>query len=148
MNIGNIMTRNASQYGSKPALIFEGKRLGWQGLDERVNQLAHALMGQGLQKGDKVAVLSENVPGVVETSFACAKAGAVYFPLMAGMAPGDILHLIDLSDTKVLVFHTDFRSLVEEMRSRLPKVKKFVRIGDNTAPWASLKSPRMISACR
>jgi len=141
MNIGNIPARNAIQYPDKTALIFEGERWTWRQLDSRINRLSQALMGLGLGKGDKVAILTENVPAIVETNYACAKAGIVYFPVMSRLFPRDIRHLIDLSDARVLIFHPDFRPVVEPMRSELPKVETYIQIGGDTPPWAIAYEP-------
>jgi acyl-CoA synthetase (AMP-forming)/AMP-acid ligase II len=50
MNIGNIPRRNAIQYADKTALVFEGERWTWHQLNSRINRLAQALMGLGLQR--------------------------------------------------------------------------------------------------
>ncbi len=136
MNIGNIPTRNAIQYPDKVALIFEGERWTWRQFDGRVNRLAQALIGLGLKKGDKVAILTENVPAIVEANYACAKAGLVYFPVMSRLVPKDIEYLVDLSDARVLIFHPDFKPAVEAMRPALPKVSTWLQIGGDVPPWA------------
>lgn len=96
MNIGNIPRRNAIQYPDKTALVFEGERWTWRQFNSRINRLAQALMGLGLQKGDKVAVLTENVPAIVEANYACAKTGIVFFPVMSRLFPDDIRQLVSL----------------------------------------------------
>jgi fatty-acyl-CoA synthase len=141
MNIGNIPARNAIQYPDKTALIFEGERWTWRQFNSRINRLSQALMGLGLAKGDKVAILTENVPAIVETNYACAKAGIVYFPVMSRLFPKDIQHLVDLSDARVLIFHPDFRGVVEPMRAELPKVATYIQIGGETPPWAMAYEP-------
>ena len=45
-----------------PALVFEDERLTFTQLDERVNRVANAFTGLGLEKGDKVATMLENAP--------------------------------------------------------------------------------------
>lgn len=91
MTIGNIVSRNALQFPDREALVFEETRYTWGQLNERVNRLADALLSIGLKKGDKVAMLSENVPAMVETNYALAKIGAVYFPVLARNPSGKVL---------------------------------------------------------
>jgi acyl-CoA synthetase (AMP-forming)/AMP-acid ligase II len=141
MNIGNIPTRNAIQYPDKTALIFEGERWTWRQFNSRVNRLAQALIGLGLKKGDKVAILTENVPAIVETNYACAKAGIVYFPVMSRLFAKDIQHLVDLADARVLIFHPDFLPVVEPMRPEIPKVETYIQISGDTPPWAIAYEP-------
>lgn len=46
---------NAKRYGEKEAISFKGKRFTYAQFNQRINQLAHALQSEGIQKGDKVA---------------------------------------------------------------------------------------------
>ncbi len=141
MNIGNIPRRNAIQYADKTALIFEGERWTWRQINSRINRLAQALMALGLRKGDKVAVLTENVPAIVEANYACAKAGLVFFPVMSRLFPNDIKHLLGLSDARALIFHPDFQAAVEPMRPDLPNVETYIQIGGDVPSWATAYEP-------
>ena len=136
MTIGNIVARNAVRYPDKEALIFEDVRLTWKDLNDRVNRLADAFLSLGLKKGDKVAMLSENVPAMVETNYALAKIGVVYFPVKTRLLPPDIAHLIDLSDAKALLFHPDFAEMVTGFKGDLKKVDTYIQIGGKTAKFA------------
>lgn len=46
-------------------------------LDARVNRLAHGLRARGLQRGERIAMLSENRPEYVEMQLAAAKLGLI-----------------------------------------------------------------------
>ena len=136
MSIGNIVSRNAINYPDNEALVFEDLRYTWSQLNERVNRLANSLLSLGLQKGEKVALLSENVPAMVEANYALAKIGVVYFPVKTRLFPADISHLIDLSDAKVLIFHGDFASMVNDLKDKLPKVETYIQIGGELQDYA------------
>ena len=88
MTIGNIVSRNAMRFPDREALVYEDIRTTWTQLNERVNRLADAFLSMGLQKGDKVAMLSENVPAMVEANYALAKIGVVFFPVKTRLFPG------------------------------------------------------------
>ena len=136
MTIGKILSRNAIQYAHREALVFEDQRYTWKQLNERVNRLANALVSLGLEKGDKVALISENNPACVETNYALAKIGVAYFPVLSRLLPKDIASLVDLSDAKALIFHEGFASMVDEIRFRLPRVKTFLQVGGDTKDYA------------
>ena len=70
MTIGNIVSRNANRFPDREALVYKDTRTTWAELDRRVNRLANAFLSLGLAKGDKVAMLSENVPAMVEANYA------------------------------------------------------------------------------
>jgi acyl-CoA synthetase (AMP-forming)/AMP-acid ligase II len=136
MSIGNIVSRNAINYPNKEALVFEDLRYTWSQLNERVNRLANSLLSLGLKKGEKVALLSENVPAMVEANYALAKIGVVYFPVKTRLFPADISYLIDLSDAGVLIFHRDFSPIVNDIKDKLPKVKTYIQIGGDLQDYA------------
>lgn len=136
MTIGNIVSRNAMRFPEREALVYEDVRYTWPQLNERVNRLAHAFLDLGVKKGDKVAMLSENVPAMVEANYALAKIGAVYFPVKTRLFPKDVQYLIDLSDAGVLLFHEEFIPMVEEIRPGLPKTGTFIQVGGETREYA------------
>jgi acyl-CoA synthetase (AMP-forming)/AMP-acid ligase II len=128
MTIGNIITRNAIQYPEKEALVFQGKGSTWTQLNQRINRLANAFLAKGFQKGDKVALLSENVPACVEANYALAKIGVVYFPVLSRLLPADIRYLVDLSDARALIYHESYAPMVSEIRGGMPNVETYIRI--------------------
>ncbi len=136
MSIGNIVSRNAINYPNKEALVYEDLRYTWSQLNERVNRLANSLLSLGLQKGEKVALLSENVPAMVEANYALAKIGVVYFPVKTRLFPADISYLVDLSDAGVLIFHGDYASMVNDIKDKLPKIKTYIQIGGDLQDYA------------
>lgn len=136
MGIGNIISRNAIQFPDKEALVFGEERYSWSRLNSRVNRLADAFLSLGLQKGDKVALLSENHPACIEVNYALAKTGVVYFPVLSRLLPQDIKYLIDLSDAKAVVFTNDFASVVNQIRAGLPNVKTYIQVGGEVSDYA------------
>lgn len=136
MTIGNIISRNAIQYPDREALVFEKTRYTWSELNRRVNRLANALLSLGLKKGDKVAMLAENIPAMVEANYALAKIGVVYFPVKTRLLAPDIQYLIGLSDAKALIFHDEFSEMVAGMKARLPKVNTYIGVGKKAKGFA------------
>jgi len=60
MNIGSLFSRHARYRPNHLAFVFENQRLTWRELNQSINRLANALLGLGIQKGDKVATLLPN----------------------------------------------------------------------------------------
>jgi acyl-CoA synthetase (AMP-forming)/AMP-acid ligase II len=136
MTIGNIISRNAMMMPKKEAFVFEDIRYTWTQLNDRVNKLANSFLSLGLKKGDKVALLSENIPAMVEVNYALAKIGVVYFPVKTRLFAENIGQLIDLSDAKVLIVHEEFIGMVDEIRDKLPKVKTYLQVGGQLKDYA------------
>ena len=83
MVVGNILTTAAIRYRHETAIYCSSteRRFSFHDVDERVNRLAHVLLGLGFCKGDVVAFLITNRAEIVEIYFALARTGIVGLPL-------------------------------------------------------------------
>ena len=81
--LGDLVHRTARKFGDRPALVDGDVRLNYAELDARSSRLAHALLGLGLRRGDRVGVCLPNSPEVVELELACYKAALVKAPINA-----------------------------------------------------------------
>ena len=72
-----ILSRTASQFPEKTALIFLDSKLSYRQLNEMANRFANALIGLGVKPGDKVAMLMPNMPQLVAATYGAWRAGAV-----------------------------------------------------------------------
>ncbi|MBE2998274.1 AMP-binding protein [Nocardiopsis sp. HNM0947] len=86
----------------RPALVFRGRATSFRDLDERVNRLAAALQGLGVGHGDRVAVLMQNRPQVVETWFAVQRLGAIAVPVNTRFVVREVAHVLADSGAAVL----------------------------------------------
>ncbi len=84
------------------------KELTFLDLDRRANKLAAWLQGQGVAKGDRVAILSQNCPEFFELEFACAKIGAVELPLNWRLTKPELEYILCDSEPSVLIYDETF----------------------------------------
>ena len=97
-----------------------------QYLDE-VRTLALGLMTIGLEKGDKLAILSDNRPQVYWTMVAVQIAGGMPVPLYQDAISRELQYVIDHADaTIVLAEDQEQVDKVLEIRDHLPKVRRIV----------------------
>ena len=93
----------------------------------QVRHLCLGLKDLGLQKGDKVIILSENRPGWVVTDHANLCLGAITVPIYTSLVSEQIRYIIDDSDAKaVFVSCEDLWNRVEAVRPGLAKVKHYI----------------------
>ena len=116
MNIGLAATHSARRYPHCTA-AFEGDRqLNWRELDERSNRLANFLhQGQGLAKGERVALWAPNRLEVPEVLAGVAKAGLVYVGLNFRMSNVDFTHVFDNAEPRLLIVAGEFRERAEAL---------------------------------
>lgn len=134
MNIGCLLTLSANKFPDRPALLFEDKRFTYREFNQRANRFTNAVLGLGLEKGEKVAVLLFNSNHFVEAYFGTIKAGGVFTPINFRLAAQEVLYILNHSDARVFVFGREFTDLVAKIRSQLSKVQSFISIGKSTVP--------------
>ena len=95
VNLGRFVVDSARRFPERVAVRWGERVTTYAELDRRTNALAHGLASLGVRKGDRVAVLMRNRPEMIETMFACFKAGYCLVPLNSRFTPGDISYHVD-----------------------------------------------------
>ncbi len=103
------------------AVVFEGKSLTYQELDQRSNQLAHLLQQQGVGQEVLVGICLERSLEMVVALLGILKAGGAYVPLDPAYPADRIQYVLEDSRVQVLITqetllpslpHTDARIVV------------------------------------
>ncbi|MDS0258604.1 AMP-binding protein [Haloarcula sp. S1CR25-12] len=85
-----------------------GRRFSYADLDERANRTARLLRARGVDREDRVAVVSRTRPEVVDLFLATAKTGSVLAPLSHRLAPPELAALLGRVDPALLVVEAPF----------------------------------------
>jgi acyl-CoA synthetase (AMP-forming)/AMP-acid ligase II len=104
MSVGDLMERVTWSRPDKLAITGRPGAFGdqqfaalsYRQADELANQVAHALLARGLQRGDVVLLFCENSVEAYLSKLGIAKAGLVAAPLNPMMAPDLVAAMIDL----------------------------------------------------
>ncbi len=113
MKVGDIIRQTAARYPDKVGLVYEDQQYSWREVNNRVNRLAHGLLGLGLRKGDRVAILSRNRNPYLEFYFAAAKAGLISVPLNTWLLPTELSELIHDSGAVGLIVDETYTEKAE-----------------------------------
>ncbi|MEG1345874.1 MAG: class I adenylate-forming enzyme family protein, partial [Acidaminococcaceae bacterium] len=87
----------------KKALIFKEQVTTYGQLREQVRKWANFLQAQGVQKGDKIGLLSKNCADFVVAYFAITQAGAVVVPLNFQLTAREVAYIVRDAKLKALV---------------------------------------------
>jgi long-chain acyl-CoA synthetase len=94
-NVASLLARAAAAWPGLPALAQGGGvRADYAALAQRVATLAAALRAQGLEAGERVALVARNMPGYVEALFACWWAGLVAVPVNAKLHARELEYVL------------------------------------------------------
>ena len=131
MIVGDIVTNNASLYPDKAGIVDKDVRFTWKQVDERTNSLANALTGLGLQKGDRVAIISENNHYYAEFLLSIGKNGLIGVGLSYRFAPQQLAAVINDCHPRVILVQDKFSSVINEVKTRVNSVDHFIGMGES-----------------
>ncbi len=122
MDLCSLIERNAAFAPQKPALRFEGETITYATLHDRITHTARALKSElGVNKGDRVAILSLNRPDYLVLLYACARLGAILVPLNWRLAVAEQLYILSDAGANVLVLEQAFAELLPSLTEQVPE---------------------------
>ena len=126
-----FLVRNARTHSAAPALREKDRGIWqewtWADYRDHVQAIALGLLSLGFQRGDKLALLSDNRPQLYATMVAVQVVGGVPVPLYQDAIARELQYVIDHADAK-FVYAEDQEQVdkVLELRANLPKVERLI----------------------
>lgn len=128
LSVLEFRDRAAAYFGDKVGVIDGDEQFTYRSYAERTHRLANALVGLGVEAGDRVSFITYNTHHLLEAYYGVLEAGAVLNPINIRLAPREIAYILDHAGSKVVAFHRDFLPLVETIRPQLASRPRFVVI--------------------
>jgi long-chain acyl-CoA synthetase len=122
MTLGEMLHLSATRHPRKPALICGEENVSYEILDQATDALAHWLLRQGLEPGDRVAIHWMNSVETVVLYFACFKAGLVAVPVNNRLKAPEIAYILAHSGAKICFSQPVLAPLAEEIRGDCPEL--------------------------
>lgn len=94
MNVASSVEQGRRCYPERPALLFEGNTISYSALDDLANAEAIRLRGEGVRRGDRVALCLPNTPQFVASYLGALKLGAIVVSVNPGLAPEEISFIL------------------------------------------------------
>jgi long-chain acyl-CoA synthetase len=124
--IADILADSARRYASRPAFESFGKTLTYAELEKASNAVTCWLQAQGLNKGDRVAVMMPNVMAYPAVMFAILRGGFTVVNVNPLYTPRELEHQINDSGARILFVLENFAHVVEEARPNLKALETIV----------------------
>jgi long-chain acyl-CoA synthetase len=129
-NVAALLDRSARAWPTLPALaVGDSTICDYRQLARRVSQLASACLSAGLRRGDRVALVSRNVPAYVEAMFACWWAGLVAVPVNAKLHPRELAFVLADSGARWALVDGRWKTEVESLASDTDAPRRVVELG-------------------
>ncbi len=113
----------------KEAIVCCGTRWTYGEFFSRLSRVAGYLKEQGIQRGDRIAVLHPNCHYFLETYYAVAAIGAISVPLNHRLSAGEIAFILNDAGARALVVDPRFRDIVERFRGEVPGLERIIWTG-------------------
>jgi len=125
LTLPGLLSESVGMYGNRPALTFVGEEpINYKQLQERVNAVMAFLEKQDIKHGDRVALLSSNMPNWGVAFFAIASMGAVVVPILPDFSEEEIENVLQHSEAKALFVSESLKKKVKVEKSNLSTVIK------------------------
>ena len=120
------------QYGNKPALAHKPRGGTYQDISysefgASVDAFSKGLSALGVQKGDRIAILSENRPEWAISDFGILKAGAVNVPMFSTLTAAQVGYILKDSGAKIICVSTEKQlEKVTSIRDEVPTLEQVI----------------------
>jgi long-chain acyl-CoA synthetase len=135
-----LFGKTVEKFGTYNAMALVGEKpLTYNEVNRQVKGLMRFLEDLNIQSGDKVAILSTNLPNWGIAYFAVTFMGAVVVPLLPDFLPSEIENILSHSETKAIFFSEKLNSKIDQIKTDILKYR--IRIEDFTLITNDLNPP-------
>ncbi len=114
-----LLERSVKLYGERPLSAKVGQEpMSYAEFDYKVTQMAKLLQENGIQKGDRVALLAENMPHWGVAYFAITSFGAVVVPILVDFHANDVHHILKHAEVKAIFVSQKHLQTIEEYEGK------------------------------
>ncbi|MDQ2799392.1 MAG: long-chain fatty acid--CoA ligase [Armatimonadota bacterium] len=132
---------------SKPSGSKTWETLTYQNVSERVREVALGLRALGIERGDRVAILSENRPEWAVLDLATLAAGAVSVPVYPTLPASQVAHILSDSGAKAIIAENAKQTAkVVQARESAPSLSIVITLDEAAAKDGILSLASVIQA--
>lgn len=103
VSVAAILAEGAARYGELNAITVNGHSTTYAQLWDQAREYAGALQAQGIDAGDRVALLIPNVADFARAYYAVLSLGAVVVPVHALLKAREISYILEDSEAKLMI---------------------------------------------
>jgi acyl-CoA synthetase (AMP-forming)/AMP-acid ligase II len=140
--LSDAVATHARTQPHKAAARDSARSLSYAQWNARASRLANGLLGLGLVKGDRVALLAYNTLEWLEIYVALARAGLVAVPINFRLSGPEIAYIVQHAEARACIVQDALRATVDTIRAELPiEPQRCVHFGADTPPlWTGYEA--------
>jgi acyl-CoA synthetase (AMP-forming)/AMP-acid ligase II len=136
----DLIARNARIFARRVAWVTDQKLLTFIDFYNNINSLAYNLEIAGLEKGDRIGVLSQNCYEFVLLYGAAAKLGAIMLPLNWRLSASEIEYILSDGRPRFLFVGPDYKTTIRGLNPNLGFIEKLYSFGEAEAEFEAFST--------
>jgi amino acid adenylation domain-containing protein len=130
----HLLTESAARAPQRSAVASDQRLLSYEELDRLSNQVARALLAQGVAPGDRVGILVPKSAAAVVAAFGVLKSGACYVPLDPKSPAGRLAAIMTDSGIAVVLADEGTAQQAAAMAESIPGLRSLIVAGPYWGP--------------
>ena len=116
--LDQLLRQRARLSGRKTFIKFEGTSYSFQEIDRLATVFAAYLLGQGMKRGERIALLSQNNPYYAAAYFGVIRAGGIILPLNNLLTHEEIDFILNDAGATICFIDHDCSKTIEKLRGK------------------------------
>ncbi len=129
VTLPKLLRKKAVENSEQTILFYKNEKLTFKDINEKSNQIAWGILDLVDKlniKNPKISLMMSNSPDFLYSWFGIVKSGCVFVPINTALKGKYLEHVLNDSDTAILI--TDYKFLIKflEVRPKLSKIKRII----------------------
>lgn len=138
LTIPNLFRESVAKFGKNTSVVFVGEEnYTYEQMNSDIQRVSALLSDLGIKKGDKVAILSTNMPNWGVAFFAISFLGAIVVPILPDFHENEIKTILEHSESKILfvseALYKDINKEAATILNQIILIEKFAIVPAGTA---------------
>jgi len=118
LTLASVFSETLKKFGDRPAYSYVGEEaITWEAAHDRISSLTALLEANGVCQGDRVALLSNNMPNWGLAYFSITFMGAIVVPILPDFSATEVANVLEHSGAKAAFVSCALYSKIENCNS-------------------------------
>lgn len=122
MTVIELMDKNAERFPEKIALCDMETEFTFKQVQEKSEQAAACIQDMGIEKGDPVAIMSQNTFDFVFSFFGILKTGGIVVPVNHKLTAPEVEYIIENSGSRLFLFDASLAEVAGNLKADIRKI--------------------------
>ncbi len=144
LTLDRVLARRAEETPTKTFVKFEGKKHTFREMDRLATAFAAFLLNQGLQRGERVAILSCNCHEYIAAYFGIIRAGGVVLPVNNLLTHEEVDFILQDASVSIVFHDVECSNTVQKLQQRERELenRRYYSLPETARQAAALAPPQ------